>query len=50
MVAPSTKSYTVSTAFFHKEVGANVEVTNIMLHFSMFVQTQADIKLDNGNT
>ena len=34
---------------FHKYVGENVEVTNFMSHFSMFVPTKSDVKLDNGN-
>ena len=34
---------------FHKDVGANVAVTNFMTHFSMFVPTKANIKFYNGN-
>ena len=50
MVASPTKFYIVSTVLFHKEVGANVEVTNSMSHFSMFVPAKATVKLANGNT
>ena len=49
MVSPSSILYTVSIVFFHKYVGENVEVTNFMSHFSMFVPTKSDVKLDNGN-
>ena len=34
---------------FHKYEGANVRVTNCMQQFSMFVPTQTNTKLDNGN-
>ena len=40
VVAPPSKFYTVSTVLFHKYGGANVEVTNCMSHFSMFVPTK----------
>ena len=49
MVAPSSKFYTVSNVF-HKDVKANVSVTNFMSHFSIFVPTKATVKLANGNT
>ena len=35
---------------FHKDGGANVAVTNLMSHFSMFVPTKETMKLANGNT
>ena len=50
VVAPPTKFYTVSTVLFHKYGGANVSVKNCMSHFSMFVPTNATVKLANGIT
>ena len=50
MVAPHSSVYTVSTVLFHKYGGANVTVKNCMSQFSMFVPTNATVKLDNGNT
>ena len=50
VVAPTSNFYTLSTVLFHKDVEANVAVTNCMSHFSMFVPTKATVKLDNGNT
>ena len=50
MVAPPSKCYTVYNVLFHKDVGANVAVTNWMSHFSMFVPPKATVKLANGNT
>ena len=50
MVAPYSKSYTVSTVLFHKYVGANVAVTNCKSRFYMFLSTKATLKLANGNT
>ena len=50
MVSPPSKYYTLSTVLFHKDVGANISVTNCMSHFSMFVPTKATLKLANGNT
>ena len=41
--------YTLSTVLFHKNVGANVGVTNLISYFSMFVPTKANVKLDNEN-
>ena len=35
---------------FHKYSGANIAVTNVMSHFSMFVPTKANVKLANVNT
>ena len=49
VVALPLKFYTVSTVLFHKDAGANVEVTNCMSQFFMFVPTKATVKLDNGN-
>ena len=46
---PSLKIHTVSTVFFHKDVGANVAVKNCMSTFSMFVPTKAALKMANGN-
>ena len=42
--------YTVSTVLFHKYGRANVEVTNCMSQFSMFVPTKSTVKLDSVNT
>ena len=50
MFSPSSKFYTVSTVFFHKNGGAKIEVTKFMSHFCMFVITKATLKLDNGKT
>ena len=50
VVAPPSKSYTVSTVLFHKYGGANVAVTICMSHFYMFVPTKATVKFDNVNT
>ena len=50
VVAPPSKFYIVSTVLFHKDGGDNVAVTNCMSHFSMFVLTNATVKLANGNT
>ena len=50
MVVPPSKFYTVSTVLFHKYVEVNVEVTNFMSHFYMFVPTNATVKLANGHT
>ena len=44
------KIYTVSTDLFLKYGGANVGVENCLSHFSMFVSTKVNVKLDNGNT
>ena len=41
---------TVSNMLFHKDGGANAEVTNCMSNFSMFVPTKATLKLANGIT
>ena len=49
VVAPPSIFYTISTLLFHKYGGANVAVTNCMSHFSMFVPTNATVKLANGN-
>ena len=49
MVAPTSIFYTVFTVFFHKDGLANVSVTNCMSHFSIFVPTNAILKLANGN-
>ena len=35
---------------FHKDGGENVAVTNCMSNSSIFVPTNASVKLDNGNT
>ena len=35
---------------FHSDRGANVSVTNCISHFSMFVPTNATVKLANGKT
>ena len=45
VVAPTSNFYTLSTVLFHKDVGANVAVTNCMSQFSMFVPTKVTIKL-----
>ena len=50
VVAPPSKFYIVSTVIFNKDEGANVAVTNFMLHYSMFVPTKSTVKLDNGST
>ena len=50
MVSPHSKLYKVSTILFNKHGGENVEVTNCMSHFSMFVPTNATVKLANKNT
>ena len=50
MVAPPSKFYTVSTMLFYKYGGANVVFTHFRSHFSMFVTTNAIVKLANGNT
>ena len=50
MVAPPLKRHTLSTVLFHKDVRANISVTNCMSHFSMFVPTKATAKLANLNT
>ena len=49
MAAPFSKLYAVSTVLFHKELGADIAVTNCMSHFSIFVPTKDVVKLDNGN-
>ena len=50
VVTPTSKLYTVSTLLFHKYRGANFEVTNCKSHFSMFIPTNATVKLANGKT
>ena len=45
----SSKFYTVYTVLFHKYAYTNVGVTNIMLHLSMLVPTNANVKMANGN-
>ena len=50
VVDPYSKFYTVYTLLFHKYGGTNVDVTNWMSHFSMFVPTKATMKSANGNT
>ena len=50
MFSPPSKNYTVSTVLFHKYGGFNVEVTNCISKFSMFIPTNATVKLANGNT
>ena len=50
MFEPPSKFYTVSTVLFHKDVGANVAFTNFMTHFSLFLPTNANVKLANGYT
>ena len=49
VVVPLSKMYIVSTVFFHKYGGVNVSVMNCMSRFSIFVPTEATVKLDNGN-
>ena len=49
MVTPPSKLYTVSTMLFHEYGGANVSVANSISHFSMFIPTNATVKLSNGN-
>ena len=36
--------------FFHKYGGANIAVTNFLLHFSLFLATKENMKEDNGKT
>ena len=50
VVPNSSKFYTISTVLFHRYGGANVEVTDCMSHFYMFLPTKATVKLANGNT
>ena len=50
MVDTSSKCYTVSTLLFHKDGVENISIKNCMSHFSIFVQTKANVKLANGNT
>ena len=50
VVAPPSNFYIFSTVLFHKDVGANVAVTNFMSHFSIFAPNKATVKLANGNT
>ena len=50
VVATFSKVYTVSPVLFHKYVGSNVDVTNCMSRFSMFVPTKATVKLANRKT
>ena len=50
VAASPSKFYTFSTVLLHKYEGANVAVTNYMLHFSMFVPIKATVKLSNANT
>ena len=50
MVAPPSKYYTISTLLFNKDGGANIPVKNWMSHFSVFVPTKANVKMDNGKT
>ena len=49
MVSPSSKFYTVSTVFFHKDGRENVAFTNCISHFYIFVPTKATTKLANVN-
>ena len=46
-VSPSSKFYTIPTVLFHKDEGSKDAVKNCMSHFSMFVPTQATVKLFN---
>ena len=48
-VYPSLEFYTVSTLLFHKYGGENICVKNCMSHFSIFVPTNYNVKLSNGN-
>ena len=50
MVANSSKKYAVSTVLFHKYGGENVVVKIFMSRFSMFIPTNAPVKLANENT
>ena len=50
MIGPPSIFNTVSTLLFHKDLGANVAVTNCTSHFSVFLPTKAIVKLANGNT
>ena len=49
VVNPSSKVYTISTMLFHKYGGENVGVTNSLSHFSLFVPTRSNMKLDYDN-
>ena len=50
MVVLSSKNYTVLTLLFYKYGGAIFVVAIFMSHFSMFIPTQYNLKLNNGNT
>ena len=49
MLASSSKFYIVSTVLFSKHGGANVGVKNYASQFSMFVPTNINLKMANGN-